>query len=156
VKLAEDVLWGSSMMVDRVLHCSSNGEEMTLQLGVPKHVDMKLLPFEKPKDGVDKDLSVVSYKRNTSTSLKRTNSSDLIKRFEGESEDVRVGIMPVPVWSDDMFANGEFYQAYPLREFMAEHIGEDESQCFNVQRADFGSEKEKDDKRNARKYFGEI
>jgi len=143
VKIAEDILAGARIMVDRVLHCSPSGEEVTLQLGVPDNPErpMSLLAFEQTPDGAASPLALVSYKRNTTVELKRTNSMDM-KRRSDLGEDVRVGVMPVPVWSDDTFANGEFYQSYPLRVFIAEHVGEGEHAQFNVQRADFGREKE--------------
>ena len=143
VKMAEDILHEARVMVDRVLHCSPSGEEVTLQLGVPDNPNrpMQLLPFEQLPEAVSSPLALVSYKRNTVCELKRTNSSDM-KRRSDEGEDVRVGVMPVPVWSDDTFANGEFYQSYPLRVFIAEHVGEGANAQFNVQRADFGREKE--------------
>jgi len=138
VKVAEEILEESAMMVDRVLHCSLDKYEVTLSLGVPGHNDTNVLPFDLIAPDEDtptsSPISVISYKRNTKHDLETNKSHPHLHHslswelreqslrqstLDGsKAPTLRVGVMPVPVYSEDVFAAGEYYQSYALKEFM--------------------------------------
>jgi len=147
VKIAEEILDEASILVDRLLHISPDGRQITLQQGVADSPKTQLLPFEKQvDDGHPTPITLVSYKRNVATEvlqssnstalmtaafssspgevvddeISRTHSGRAIVTSGSQAMVHRVGVMPLSVWSDDSFAHGEFFPQTKVRQFIAE------------------------------------